>query len=119
MQPATSRRVKVYEPAVDLAEPVTHCPWPGRGPASVSLIDAAVAVDASPGDGNGHLLVVDNVKPGAEEPEAAVYEFDAAGNFLDRLQGQRNYGGIGEKRLGPIFGEPSGIAVDAKAATSM
>lgn len=94
--------VKVYEPAVDLAEPVTTVHGPG-GTGFVSLTDAAVAVDASPGEGNGHLLVVDNVKPGAEEPEAAVYEFDAAGNFLGRLQGQRNYGGIGEKRLGPIL----------------
>jgi hypothetical protein len=109
---AAGDEVKVYEPAVDLVDPVATIDGPG-GSEFVSLADASLVVDNSPGEGNGHLLVTDDLKPGAEDPEAAIYEFDAAGKFLDRLQGERNYGGIGEKRLGPIFGEPSGITVDS------
>ena len=60
-----------------------------------SLIDAAIAVDP----GNGHLLVLDNLQPGFEHPEAAIEEFDASGNFL------------GQVSHTVIDGEPSGLAV--------
>ncbi len=53
---------------------------------------------------NGHLLVVDNLKPGFEHPQAAVYEFDASGAFLDTVAG-------GPGAEAPIHGAPSGIAV--------
>ncbi len=86
---AADQTVKVYEPAVDPLDPVATIGCFN------SLVDAAVAVDPT----NGHLLVVDNVKPGFEHPQAAIFEFDAAGAFLDRL-------------VGPVHGEPSGIAVD-------
>jgi len=77
-----------------------------------SLFNASVAVDNSGGEGDGHLLVVDDLKPLFERPEAAVYEFDSAGSYLDRLQ-VRSVGPVGVEKPGPIFGEPSGIAVDS------
>jgi DNA-binding beta-propeller fold protein YncE len=90
---AASKTVKVYEPAVDPLNPADTIAPPGG---FNSLVDAAVAVDPI----NGHLLVVDNLQPGFEHPEAAVDEFDAGGTYLNRLTGT------------PVHGEPSGIAVD-------
>jgi DNA-binding beta-propeller fold protein YncE len=71
-----------------------------------SLVDAALAVDPT----DGHLLVVIDSQPGSENPLAAIYEFDPAGNLVDRLSNRV----VGESggAAGPIFGEPSGIAVD-------
>lgn len=95
---AADDTVKVFEPAKNLSDPVKTITGPA-GLSFVSLVDAAVAVDPT----NGHLLVVDNVKPGHKAPEAAIYEFDSPENnysFLDRLDGE------------PIDGEPSGLAVD-------
>jgi DNA-binding beta-propeller fold protein YncE len=108
---AADNTVKVFNPTVSLSDPVAEIDGPGGGKFN-SLHDAAVVVDTSEGAGQGHLLVVDNSDPGAEEPRAAIYEFDAAGNYLDRLA-SRDYGGaLGEKREGPLFGEPSGLVVD-------
>jgi DNA-binding beta-propeller fold protein YncE len=73
-----------------------------------SLVDTALAVDPT----NGHVLVVDNLKPGAEDPEAAVLEFSAA---LDQPPDRLAPRHVSERPAevnGPIFGEPSGIAVD-------
>jgi DNA-binding beta-propeller fold protein YncE len=86
---AADQTVKVYEPAVDPLVPVAEIGCFN------SLVDAAVTVDPT----NGNLLVVDNLKPGFEHPQAAIFEFDSAGAFLDRL-------------VGPVHGEPSGIVVD-------
>lgn len=94
--------VKGFEPGVSLTAPqvtIAHD--------FTSLVDAAIAVDPT----NGHVLVVENSKPGFENPLAVVDEFDASGTFLDRLS-NRVVGALGQQHAGPIFGEPSGIAVD-------
>jgi len=107
---AGTNTVKVFEPAVDLNDPVAEIDGPA-GSEFNSLVDAAVAVDTSATAGEGHLLVSENAEPGAEEPGAAIYEFDSSGAYLDRLD-DRLYGGFGEEKEGPLFGEPSGLAVD-------
>jgi DNA-binding beta-propeller fold protein YncE len=92
---AADDTVKVYEPAVDPAEPAmvidgSDTPQGGFN----SLVDAAVAVDPT----NGHLLVLDNLQPGFEHPQAAIEEFDASGDFLGQLSRT------------VVDGEPSGLA---------
>lgn len=109
---AATNTVKVFKPATEPIKPAEEIDGP-LGSEFSSLKDAAVAVDTSEGEGQGHLLVLDDTDPGAENPGAAIYEFDAAGNYLDRLQ-SRVYGGFGEKRIGPRFGEPSGLSLDPK-----
>jgi DNA-binding beta-propeller fold protein YncE len=105
---AASETIKVFDPAGNPVETITG----PTGQASFSsLANASLAVDESATEGKGHLLVVDNLKPGFEFPEAAVYEFAADGSYLDRLQ-TRTVGVLGEEKDGPVFGEPSGIAVD-------
>ena len=94
---ASNDTVKIYEPGVSLVNPVVTI----NGSATprgefVSLVDGSVAIDPT----NGNLLVVDNLKPGFEHPQAAVYEFDSAGAFLGQLPGA------------PVHGGPSGIALD-------
>lgn len=101
--------VKVFEPSVKTLEPVGVLSPPPGG--FGSLLDVSLAVDESPTEGEGHVLVVDNLKPGLEFPQAAVYEFAGDGTYLDTLQA-RSVGPTGVKHEGPIFGEPSGIAVD-------
>jgi len=105
---AADNTVKVYEPGIDLNDPVSTIDGP-EGQGFVSLLDAAVAVDPT----NGNLLVVDNAKPGYEHPAAAIYEFDSSGAFLGQLpsctQPAKNGCVSGS---GPIDGEPSGLAVD-------
>ena len=78
-----------------------------------SLVDAAITVDDSKTEGAGHLLVIDDLKPGSELPKVATYEFSAGGGYLDTLT-PRLVGPKGAKGLGPVFGEPSGIAVDPR-----
>ena len=90
---AGDRTVKVFEPAIDPDQPSAVIAPPGG---FHSLVDAALAIDPT----NGHLLVIDNLQPGFEHPEAAIDEFDSTGVFLDQLS----------QRL--IDGEPSGIAFD-------
>jgi hypothetical protein len=92
---AADSTVKVYEPAVDPDSParvIDGAGLPGGG--FSSLVDTAVAVDPS----NQHLLVVDNLQPGYEHPEAAIDEFGPAGEFLGRV-GQHL-----------VHGEPTGLA---------
>jgi DNA-binding beta-propeller fold protein YncE len=108
---AAGNTIKVFEPAIELDHSVAKIDGPGAGKFS-SLVDAALAVDSSEGAGQGHLLVLDNTDPGAESPGAAIYEFDASGNYLDRLQSRPYGAALGEPRTGPLFGEPSGLAVD-------
>jgi DNA-binding beta-propeller fold protein YncE len=107
---AADETVKVFDPAVSLTLPVDTIDGP-PGVGFNSLFNAAVAVDASAGEGEGHLIVVDDLKPRFEFPEAAIYEFDSDGTYLDRLQ-TRTVGSFGEEHPGPIFGEPSGLVVD-------
>lgn len=107
---AASDTVKVFESVGEPEDPVRKIDGPLESKFS-SLKDAALAVDTSEGEGQGHLLVIDDTDPGAERPGAAIYEFDSAGNYLDRLQ-SRVYGGFGEQQAGPQFGEPSGLSVD-------
>ncbi len=93
---AASNTVKVYEPAVSLTTPqatISH--------GFSSLVDSALAIDPT----NGHLLVLDNLQPGYEHPEAAVDEFDALGAFVGQVRGP----------LGApiVHGGPSGLVVDS------
>jgi hypothetical protein len=93
---AVDDTVKVYEPATDVAEPVATIDGAATPQGGFSsLVDAAVAIDP----GNGHLLVLDNLQPGFEHPEAAIDEFDAAGTFAGQVA----------QRL--VDGEPSGLAL--------
>lgn len=109
---AADETVKVFEPLVSLSVPVDTIEGP-PGIGFNSLFNGSLAVDTSSKAGEGHLLVVDNLQPLFEFPEAVVYEFDSDGTYLDRLQA-RTVGRLGKERNGPIFGEPSGIAVDPK-----
>jgi hypothetical protein len=87
--------VKVFEPLVDPVDPVTVIDGSSTSRGRfTSLVDAAVAVDPT----NGHLLVLDNLQPGYEHPEAALEEFTSSGSFLGQLA----------QRL--IDGGPSGLA---------
>ncbi len=91
---AVDDTVKVYEPASDPLQPARTIKGSTAGK-FVSLANAGLTVDPN----NEHLLIADNLKPGYEKPEAAIYEFDAEGKFLSRLP------------CAPIHGEPSGLAV--------
>jgi hypothetical protein len=110
---AADDTVKVFDPAGDPAVPVGTLEDPPEGGFN-SLVNASLAVDESATEGKGHVLVVDDLNPGFEFPEAAIYEFAADGSYLDRLV-VRTVGPTGEERQGPIFGEPSGIAVDSSS----
>ncbi len=96
--------VRVYEPTVDPLDPVDTIEGAAvpRGE-FVSLVDASVTVDPT----TGNLLLVDNLKPGFEHPQATVYEFDSTGAYLDQLSGAPEKG----TERPPVHGEPSGIAV--------
>ena len=95
---AATETIKVYEPAVDAVNPVLTIDGKATPQKAFnSLIDASVATDPT----NGHLLVLDNLQPGFEHPEAAIEEFDATGTFLGQLS----------KKV--IDGGPSGMAFDA------
>jgi len=105
---AASDAVRVYEPAVSLTAPqatISH--------GFSSLVDSALAIDptlepALP----EHLLVLDNLQPGYEHPEAAVDEFEAPG-----AGHPGSYAFVGQVK-GPagapiVDGGPSGLTVDA------
>lgn len=91
--------VRVFEPSFSLTTPVRTIAHD-----FASLVDAAVAVDPT----TGHLLVVDDAQPGFEHPLANVYEFGSDGTFLGTLPRPAKAG----TPTGPVFGEPSGVAVD-------
>jgi DNA-binding beta-propeller fold protein YncE len=90
---AASNSIKVFEPAVDPDAPVQTI---SHG--FTSLVDSALAVDPS----SGHLVVLDNLQPGFEHPEAAIDEFAANGTFLDQI----------DSPVPIIHGGPSGLAFD-------
>jgi DNA-binding beta-propeller fold protein YncE len=92
---AATNTVEVFEPATDPATPVAEVSHD-----FTSLTDGALAIDST----NGHLLVLDNLQPGYESPEAAIDEFDSSGAFLDQIKGNSSSGPI-------IAGEPSGMSV--------
>jgi DNA-binding beta-propeller fold protein YncE len=94
---ASTDTVKAFETTGDPSVPVATINHD-----FTSLRDGALAVDPT----NGHLLVLDNLQPGYESPEAVVDEFDASGAFLDQLGGDIKDGRI-------VDGEPSGLTVDA------
>jgi DNA-binding beta-propeller fold protein YncE len=104
---SASDTVKVYELAVSATSPVSTIDGPEEKH-FVSLLDGAVAVDPT----NQHLLVVDNEKPGYEKPLAAIYEFDALGNFLGRLPSCPTPPNSCVANTAPIDGEPTGLAAD-------
>jgi hypothetical protein len=106
---AGSGTVKIFDPSSSLTTPVGTLANPPGG--FKALVGASLAVDESPTEGKGHVLVVDDRQPGFRFPEAAIYEFASDGSYLDRLQ-VRSFSSGGLVRNGPIFGEPSGIAVD-------
>jgi len=89
---AGTATIEVFEPALSSSVPVASI-----SPASVSLVDAAVAVDPT----NGHLVLAGNAQPGYEHPRAALLEFDSSGAFLGQLA------------CNPVHGQPSGLAFDA------
>lgn len=109
---AGSGAVKIFEPSSSLTTPVGTLANPPGG--FRSLKGASLAVDESPTEGNGHVLVVDDLEPGFAFPEVAVYEFGSDGAYLDRLQ-VRSILVNGLVRNGPIFGEPSGVALDQES----
>ncbi len=109
---AESGTVKIFDPAGNPAIPTGTLEQPPGG--FNSLVNASLTVDESATEGNGHVLVVDDLKPRSESPLAAVYEFGADGHYLDRLQ-VRTVGPTGVERDGPVFGEPSGVAVDSSS----
>jgi hypothetical protein len=95
---AATDTVKVYDPLVDLADPVEVIDGdevPGGG--FVSLRDAAIAVD----DVTGEIYVADNRQPEyTERPETVVHVFDATGTYEGRL------------KYSVVNGRPPGLAVD-------
>jgi DNA-binding beta-propeller fold protein YncE len=105
---ALADTVKVYEPAVSLTTPQATL-----SAGFTSLVDSALAIDptlepALP----EHLLVLDNLQPGYEHPEAAVLEFEAPG-----AGHPASYAFVGQVK-GPtgspiVHGQPSGLAVDS------
>jgi hypothetical protein len=98
---AATKKVKVYEPSVDVKTPVTSISGPGSG--FSSLDDTAIAVDVS----SGKIYVVDNLQPKLiEKPEAQVDVFSAAGTYLGRLL------------YNIIDAEPPGLTVDNSATST-
>jgi hypothetical protein len=93
---AEDNTVKAYEPAVSAPPSMVIDGSEVPGGNFSSLTDAALAVDPT----NGHLVVVDNLQPEYEHPEAAIYEFSETGGYLGKAEGN------------VIDGEPTGLAFD-------
>lgn len=109
---AVKETVKIFDPAGNPAVPVGTLEQPPEGGFN-SLLNASLAVDESATEGKGHVLVVDDLEPRMEFPRAAIDEFAADGSYLDTLAPRNIVDFRGKEREGPIFGEPSGIAVDS------
>jgi hypothetical protein len=112
---ASDETVKGFDLAAGPSAPpvVTIAGPPGKASFN-SLFNSTVAVDNSSTEGQGHVLVVDDLEPLHARPQAAVYEFDASGAFLAKLR-PRTVDPREAEPSGPIFGEPSGVAVDPKS----
>ena len=80
---SSDRTVKVYDPATDLSSPVAVIDGQGTPQRGFSsLTDSALAIDQS----DGHLFVTDNLQSRYfEHPEAALDEFNAAGDYRGQL----------------------------------
>jgi DNA-binding beta-propeller fold protein YncE len=89
-------RVKVYDPVLDLDNPVQTITGPPGG--FGSLRDSAVAVDRV----TGEIYVADTrAHPQySERPEATIYVFDSLGTYMGRL------------KYNVTDGSPPGLAVD-------
>lgn len=78
---ASTKTVKVYDPASSKTTPVATIHGPAAG--FVSLRDSAVAVNWS----TGIVYVVDDLQPSlTEEPKAIVYAFSPSGSYLGALK---------------------------------
>jgi Divergent InlB B-repeat domain/NHL repeat len=97
---AASDTVKVYDPAVNLTEPIAEVDGAGTPQGGFdSLVDSTAAIDQS----DGHLFVADNLQSlDFEHPRAALDEFNAAGDYRGSLP----------KFPTLIDGEPTGVAID-------
>jgi DNA-binding beta-propeller fold protein YncE len=96
--------VKVYDPVSDPFDPVEVISGEATPRAAFSsLVDADLAVD--PGD--GHLYVVDNLRPGFVAPEAIVHEFSPGGHYRGQAPTPQIEGEASFLR----HGEPSGLAI--------
>ncbi len=103
---AADDTVKVFDPATSIEVPVREIDGKGTPQGGfTTLRDAALAID----DSTGHLLIsYDAQGPFYEHPEAAVAEFNVAGDYRGALPAPS-----------PLwFGEPSGIAIDNSAAST-
>jgi hypothetical protein len=94
--------VKVYDPLVDVDDPIQTISGPPGG--FDSLRDSAVAVDRV----TGEVYVADTLAwpRFTERPEATIYVFDPTGAYKGRL------------KYSVIDGSPSGLAVDNSAGSS-
>lgn len=101
---AASDRVKVYDPSLDVNDPVAEIDGQeGPGGGFTSLRDSAVAVDRVSGD----VYVADNLQPvGFERPKVAIDVFGATGIYTGRLP------------IDAVDPRPPGIAVDNSATGS-
>ena len=89
---AGDEAVKVYDPATDTENPVEVI-----DPGFSSLTDAVIAVDEE----TGEVYVADDRQPGtADEPEAAIFVFEANGAYEGRL------------KYNVVDARPPGLAVD-------
>ncbi len=101
---AADETVKVYDPSADPSVPVQVIDGDGTPQFGFNhLIDSDVAVDPA----DGHVYVVDNLKPGFEEPEAVVDEFSSLGHYRGSVPPEAAGGGPSNV----IDGEPSAVAI--------
>ncbi len=101
---AATNTVKVYDPLISLSTPIEVIAGDGTPREGFkSLADTDLAVDPA----DGHLYIVDNLKPHFEKPEAIVYEFSATGHYRDQVphpvaEGESSF---------LVDGEGSGVAI--------
>jgi Divergent InlB B-repeat domain/NHL repeat len=101
---AADGAVEVYDPLTSLTSPIETIDGAGTPRDGFrSLVDTDLAVDPA----DGHLYVVDTLKPHFEKPEAIVYEYSAQGNYRDQVP---HPAAEGENSF-LVSGEPSGVAI--------
>ncbi len=97
---ASSSTVKVYDPAIDKANPVAEIKDPFGEP-FVSLRDSAIAIDGVTGD----VYFADDQQPQyAERPQATVYVYGPANDYKGHL------------KYNVITAWPPGLAIDNSAS---
>ncbi len=98
---ASTKTVKIYNPAIDTVNPVGVINGPPAG--FKSLQDSAIAIDNT----SGEIYVIDTLGPQfSEKPQASVYVFTSTGTYKGRL------------KHNVIDGAPSGLAVDNSPSAS-